>query len=252
MMMKQIFTKNPGTRILLHCATADDTEEIISSICSSIPDTFREKTRLNTCAVLSMDIIGDDNPNGFRDLAVLCNRLVISAGRRSHFAGLLLLNISSLLKKKEDQNRLKALGEVLSVKGGLASQCITVFYGADTEKEYLVAADCLDFDGDLMVEHVENPRRGVSIQAMLKEADMSISSDQAVLLLQSTIAEVQNEGKFDTNRFFRSCAAQEGIIITENSIQAALDDPYSYINRFKKMKTILSKEKEDSGRRIGF
>lgn len=251
MMIQQIFKKNQGTRILLHCATADDTEEIIGSICSSIPDSFRERTRLNACTVLSMDIISDDHPNGFRDLAALCNRLVISAGKRSHFAGLLLLNISGLLKKKEDLNRLKALGEVLSVKGGLASQCITVFYGADSEKEYLVAADCLDFDGKLLVEHVENPHHGVSIQAMLKEADMSISSDQAVLLLQSTIAEMREENKFDTNRFFRSCAAQEGII-TENSIQAALDDPYSYINRFKKMKTILSKEREDSSRRIGF
>jgi len=164
---------------------------------------------------------------------------------------LLLLNISSLLKKKEDQSRLKALGEVLSVKGGLASQCITVFYGADTEKEYLVAADCLDFDGGLIVEHVENPRRGVSVQTMLKEANMSISSDQAVLLLQSAITEIQEESKFDTNRFFRSCATQDGII-TEDSIQAVLDDPYSYINRFKKMREILSKEKEEEGRRIGF
>ena len=251
MMIRQIFTKNPGTRILLHCSTEDATEEIISGICSSIPDSFREKAHLNSCSVLSMEISGDDHPNGFRDLAVLCNRLVISAGKRSHFAGLLLLNISSLLKKKEDQNRLKALGEVLSVKGGLASQCITIFYGAGTEKEYLVAADCLDFDGNLMVEHVESPRLEVSVQAMLKEADMTISSDQAVLLLQSAITEMQEEIKFDTNRFFRSCTAQEGII-TENSIQTALDDPYSYINRFKKMKEILSKEKEKSGRRIGF
>ena len=245
----QIFDVTPGTRILLYCEEGR-VRDLTHGIYTSIPDTFRERTSLNSCSIISMDMCGDEAPNSFHDLAALCSRLVISAGKRSHFEGLLMLNISNLIGTPEDVDRLKALGELLSLCDGLASECITLFYGPTDEKEVLIAANNLDFDGRLRVESFEGTSHEETLHAMLAQAHMCCRDEHAIGLLQSTIEEMQGVCRFDPLHFLQSCAARDGAI-TDDSVQASLIDPFSYVNRLKKTMAILLSKKA-SDRRIGF
>lgn len=250
MQANQIFNAAPGTIILLY-GEKHNIKELTHSIQSSMPDDFKARTSLNSCSIVSMDMCGDEKPNSFHDLAVLCSRLVISAGRRSHFEGLLMLNISDLITRPEDADRLKALGEILSLKNGLASKCITLLYGPTKEKEILIAAENLDFDGKLRVRRFEGTSQEDSLQALLAHTHMSCTDKRAMRLLQSTIDEMQEQRQFDPLRFFQSCEAQEGII-TKDSVWAALNDPYSYINRMKKAMPLSQRDEKNTVHRIGF
>ncbi len=249
MTIAQLFAKPPGSRILLNCPK-DDLEEIICGINASIPDGFPERTVLNSCPMVSMEITGDEDPNSFRDLAALCGRLIAAAGRKSHFCGLVLLNISGLLKHPEDRHRLKALGEVMAIRDGLASKCVTVFYGVSTENECLTAADCLDFDGRLDVEQVRSRHWHASLRVMLGKAGMTCATDEAARLLKAALREVEGDKGFDAVRFLHSCGAGNDII-TEDSLRSALEDPYSYMNRFNRTRT-GKPDRCPGSRRIGF
>lgn len=161
-----------------------------------------------------------------------------------------MLNISNLICTPEDVDRLKALGELLSLRNGLASECVTVFYGPTDEKEVLIAANNLDFDGRLRVECFEGTSHEGTLQSMLAQAHMRCSDEHAVGLLQSTIEEMQGMCRFDPLHFLQSCAPRDGVI-TDDSVQASLEDPFSYVNRLKKTMAILLSKKA-SAQRIGF
>ena len=143
MNIAEIYKAAPGSRFLAVCSQRAQ-EEMVDTLCSAMPEEFREKTLLNAGPIVSMDIAPDDHPNRFSDLLGLCGKLIVSAGRRSHFEGLLLLNVSGLTASA-DRTRLKALGEVLALKDGLASKCVTLIYGPEKERDALPCADDLDF-----------------------------------------------------------------------------------------------------------
>ena len=242
----QIFEKGPGTAILLMCE-ADNLDEMVRSIRSSVPESLKEKASQNMGTVLSLELTGEEDPNSFHDLLVLCSRLIVASGRRSHYEGLLLLNVSSLIAEKTNADRLKALGEFLAMKDGLASQCVTVLYGPTDEKELITAAECLDFDGKLSVSRFEIDTHTANLKTLLEVAGMSCSTEKAAQLLKKTLDEMRDEKGFDYRCYFQSCAEWEGLI-TEKSIRASLDDPFSYVNRLKKKKALM----KSSVRRIGF
>ena len=117
------------------------------------------------------------------------------------------------------------MGEVLALEDGLASQCVTVLYGPTDEKELITAAECLDFDGKLVVAHFENDAHTADLRTLLETAGMSCSTENAARLLQKTLDEMRDVKGFDFRCFFHSCAEWEGLI-TEKSIHASLDDPF--------------------------
>lgn len=246
----QIFEKGPGTAILLMCE-AEHLDDMVRSIRSSVPENLKEKASQNMGTVLSLELTGEEEQNSFHDLLVLCSRLIVASGRRSHYEGLLLLNVSSLIAEKKNVDRLKALGEFLALKDGLASQCVTVLYGPTDENELVTAAECLDFDGKLSVARFEKDTQTADLKTLLDTAGMSCSTENAARLLQKTLDEMRDVKGFDFRCFFHSCAEWEGMI-TEKSIHASLNDPFSYVNRLKKKKALLAQAEKSSVRRIGF
>ena len=205
---------------------------------------------LNACAVTSMEIIGGTSPNSFPDLAALCGKLIQAAGRRSHFEGLLMLNISSLLNRAADEDRLRALGEVLAMENGLASRCLTVLYGPVNEKELLMAADCLDCRGRLRVAEFQMDPSRETLRQLLAQASLACApgAEQA---LEAALADMREAPRFSPLRFLQSCAAGDGTI-TEVSLRAVLNDPYSYYGRQKKTQELRAQDGGFSERRIGF
>lgn len=244
-----IFECPPGSRILLRRGS-ESTETMVSDICASVPDRLKNAAKTNAGAVVSMEMTGEESPNSFRDLAALISRLIAAAGRKSRFEGLLLLNISLLLFE-ENIPRLKALGEVLSLKDGLASRCVTVFFGADRDREFMAAAECLDFDGSLRAERFESRRRDKPLPALILEAGLEYGGDEAAGLLGGIISEMREDRGFSSLRLLRSCATPEGLI-TDKSVRSALDNPYSYINRRRRMKDSGSGDAGVLRRTLGF
>ena len=248
MKAKQIYQTESGAVTLLYC-DFDRMEEMVSRVRAEIPAALRERAALNAGPVVSMELYGDDQPNSFRGLAALAGRLIVAAGRRSRFEGLLLLNIENLLVRRQDLDRLLALGEFLFLKDGLASRCSTVLYGPTEEFQVLMAADHLDFDGRLRVARYESLGERASLKALLETAHISCASRGAARLLQAKLDELQGEEGFDPLRFVRACA-RGGDAITEADARAVLDDPFSYANRLTRARAIL--EAQPARRRIGF
>ena len=251
MKASEVFEAAPGSVTLLYCED-EHLEEMVTSIRSSVPEHIKERASLNASTMISMEMCPEETPNGFHDLAVLCSRLITAAGKRSHFEGVLLLNVASLLLRPEDFDRLRALGEVLTIEDGLASECTTLIYGPTDEMEVLIAADALDFDGHLKVEHFETVDHRDSLEELLHGACLLPTSEKTMTLLQSTINEMHDERRFDPLRFVQSCSKSRGMI-TEDSVQAVLDDPFSYVNRLKKTRVLIEQRKNQlADRRIGF
>ena len=175
MNIADIYAHTPGSRFLTSCPYKAP-EALLDYIYSSMPAAFKVRTALNSSSVTSMDISPDENPNRFSDLLGLCAKLVSAAGKRSHFEGLLIINISALSPTPDNTIRLKALGELLSMKDGLASQCITLLYGPEKERELLVCADYLDFDGKLKVICYEQENK-LSLTDLLNALDEFGSDD---------------------------------------------------------------------------
>ena len=251
MKASEVFEAAPGSVTLLYCED-EHLEEMVTSIRSSVPEHIKERASLNASTMISMEMCPEETPNGFHDLAVLCSRLVTSAGKRSHFEGVLLLNVASLLLRPEDFDRLRALGEVLAIEDGLASECTTLIYGPTDEMEVLIAAEALDFDGHLKVEHFETVDHRDSLEELLHGACLLPTSEKAMTLLQSTINEMHDERRFDPLRFIQSCSKSRGMI-TEDSVKTVLDDPFSYVNRLKKTRVLIEQRKNQlADRRIGF
>ncbi|MBQ6173343.1 MAG: hypothetical protein IJK28_01830 [Clostridia bacterium] len=245
----EIFAAEPGTVILL-VGEEEDLHETALGIAEALPASCRERAALNRSPMVSLEMIGERDPNSFHDLAMLCSRLITAAGRRSHFEGLLLLRISDLTEGGGDSDRLRALGEVLAAEDGPASQCVTVLWGPTEEAEVLRAADSLDFDGRLRIERCEPSGRGELLEDLLAGARLTCASEAAEDLLRRTLDGMRGERRFDPRRFLRSCAAAG--LITEESIRAALDAPLSYINRLKKGETAGERTARSAPRRIGF
>ena len=245
-----IFRAAPGDVVLL-CCDEERVEDMVFTLQNTLPQPIRDRAALNASPVLAMELCRDEAPDSFRDLAAMCGKLILAAGRRSHFEGLLLLDVSSLLGEPFDPDPLRALGEVLAMEGGLASRCVTVLYGPTREGELLLLADLLDFDGRLRADWFEAPDRVVSLKTQLQSAGLSYSSPKAAKLLETVLTDMQNAPRFSPLRFLQSCAGPDKAI-TEKSARAAIDDPYSYLNRQKKLEEILRRHGQRQGRRIGF
>ncbi|MBQ2955093.1 MAG: hypothetical protein IJE08_01385 [Clostridia bacterium] len=245
MNIADIYKAAPGSRFLAVCSQKAQ-EEMVDTLCSAMPDEFREKTLLNTGPIVSMDVAADDHPNRFSDLLGLCGKLVISAGRRSHFEGLLLLNVSGLTASA-DRMRLKALGEVLALKDGLASKCVTLIYGPEKEREILQCADDLDFDGRLKVISFERSAEP-ELNELLEKHRLRCGSVRARKRIQSVLQEMAEHDGFSAGKFIRICGNDEGVITAE-TVSAILDDPYSYVNRIRKAAKLRG---DSSARKIGF
>ena len=249
MKAEQIFQARPGSVILLY-GEKDSPAELAKRVCASMPEAFRGWAALNAGAVVSMELIGDDSPNSFRDLGALCARLITAAGRRSHFEGLLLLDTASLIQSR-DADRLRALGEILAMPDGLASRCVTALTGPAKEDEVLFAADCLDFDGRLRVARLEPDEDQLQLAAVLNKARVGCASAEAAQMLQDALDSMRGEARFDPLNFIRSCAASQRVITVE-MIRAVLDDPFSYLNRLSRQKAPQGRAQNPAARRIGF
>lgn len=251
MKASEVFKAAPGSVTLLYCED-EHLEEMVTSIRSSVPEHIKERASLNANTMISMEMSPEETPNGFHDLAVLCSRLITAAGKRSHFEGVLLLNVASLLQRPEDFDRLRALGEVLAIEDGLASECTTLIYGPTDEREVLIAADALDFDSRLKVEQFETAAHQNSLEELLHGACLTPTSETTMTLLQNTLNEMRDERRFAPLRFVRSCSQNRGMI-TEDSVKTVLDDPFSYVNRLKKTRELIEQRKKElTDRRIGF
>lgn len=231
MTIANIYTHAPGSRFLVICPPTM-WEDMINDARGAMPPAFREKTTLNSADVISMELIPDDTPNRFNDLHALYEQLIVAAGKRSHFAGLLLLNLSALMEEPGNEARLKALGELLAMPDGLASQCLTLLYGTDSEDRFLTSADALDFDGKLKGFRYKRGDKP-SLAELLERANLRCATPSAESLLASTLAEMAGCEQFNAAKFLCVCGDEHGVI-AEKSVSEALKDPYSYVNRAKK------------------
>ncbi len=243
----EIYNLPMGSRALL-LTLEENREEAISALCAAMPDEFRRRADLNENTLVTMDMTPDNEPDHFRDLGALCGRLVTAAGRRSHFEGLLLLNISALMDMKENTCRLKALGELLAMPDGLASRCTTVLYGPGDDREMLLCADFLDADGCLVAAELEKSSVEFNLDEMLQQEKMICQSGAVKERLQAMLARMAGYKDFAPVKFLRSC--RSGNLITNESLDKAEKDPLSYMNRIcRRAEMGVS---VDNGRRIGF
>lgn len=249
MNITDIYSCPRGSRFLISCPSKVR-ENMVDFVCHSMPADFKAATALNSCCIASIEIVPDEMPNRFNDLLGLCAKLISTAGRRSHFEGLLIVNISALSYAFTSDNivRLKALGELLAMKDGLASRCITLLYGPEKEYDVLSCADHLDFDGKLKVICYEQPNK-LSLSELLAESKLSCASPSVEGMLKSTLTDMASCDGFNASKFIRLCGNDTGLI-TKDAISDMLNDPYSYINRAKKG-AHLSIE-ESPKRKVGF
>lgn len=247
MKAQDIYELPGGTRVLLQLSEAAREEEI-GGLCASMTDSFRHRADLNENTLVSMDITADSDPGRFSDLGALCSRLVNAAGRRSHFEGLLLLNISELMEPVADEARLKALGELLALPDGLASRCVTVLYGPRMQRELLVCADLLDADGCLVAAELEDSSLSLTLGELLKREQLICENKEVQQRLQEVMTRMTEYKDFVPVKLLRSC--RTGSLITRASLDRVIGDPMSYMNRIcKRAELGVANE---SARRIGF
>ena len=245
-----IYQARPGDMLLL-CCRQGRTEDMVRAILHAMPQAMRDAAALNAFPALTMELCPDETPGSFRDLSALCGKLILAAGKRSHFGGLLLLNLAGLMQEPFEPDRLRALGEVLDMPDGLASRCVTVFYGPTDEEQLLILADLLDFSGRLQTAWFDLPAKQVSLKTHLKAAGLACASPKAARLMEAALEEMREEERFSPLRFLQSCAAGASTI-TEHSARAAISDPYSYLNRWKKLRELEEDKEKNANRRIGF
>ncbi|MBQ8150343.1 MAG: hypothetical protein IJ041_07475 [Clostridia bacterium] len=247
MNVNEIYQLPMGSRVLL-LVSEGSREEMIGALCAAMPEAFRRRADLNENTLVTMDMTPDSEQARFSDLSALCSRLVTAAGRRSHFEGLLLLNISELMDLKENTGRLKALGELLAMPDGLASRCTTVLYGPRDDREMLLCADLLDADGCLVAAELKKSCMNLTLDEMLQQEKM-ICQDRTVKERLLLVMAQMNEYKdFVPVKFLRSC--RSGNLITRESLDRVEQDPLSYMNRICRRAEMGASV--DTGRRIGF
>lgn len=248
MNMTDVFSAPTPARILLCCAE-NEREDMVSSFSAALPDDLRDRAHLNDTPLLSMDLAGNEPPDRFSDLLRLCGRLISAAHYRSHFEGLLLLNITDLIDFPIQETRLKALGELLAMPDGVASRCLTVIYGPENDRELLQCANALDFDGRLRVGFFEQDRKKHALADLLLEHSLRCTAATARTLLTGILSEMSAYPGFSAAKLLCSCANVRGLI-TESAIRRHLQDPYSYLNRIKR--TAQLKGELSRSRVIGF
>lgn len=248
MKIETIVNANRGARFLMLC-NPHSRDEILEGISGALPPSLKDRTELNTCSTIMMDMNGDAQPNAFSDLSALCAKLIISAGRRSHFEGLLTLDITGLKDTQRNAARLRALGELLALKKGLASQCVTLIHLSASEEELFNCAACLDFDGKLRVGCYEECAMNITLDELLMKTNMRCDTRETKELLNNALRKTANSKCFSLSKCL-GALGEYGGIITRRSVQALLDDKYSYLNRFLRDNTHLIDGA--SARRIGF
>lgn len=232
----------PGSVILL-CIPRESQEETIERAAADAAPLL-EPSGLCRGRIVSMKMSGGTDPNAFDSLALLIRRLIAAAGYSSHFDGLLLLDISDL-NRNRDTERLKALGELLTMPDGLASCCRTVIYGPSSEEDMLRTAGPLDLSGTLRLGMLEEDSTQ-SLNRALQATCISFSSARTEKWIRSSIDRLCGQRGFDCVRYLRS-AADSTSRITADSLQRMQDDPYSYYNRM-----LNAKETSRRSRKIGF
>lgn len=243
---RDIVLSAPGSRYLALCVR-EHQEAMLDELCTGAETDLREQTRLNACSFASMDLSSSgEDANEFSDLSRLCGKLVVCAGRRSHFMGLLLLNIGSLLNGPDDAFRLKALGEMLTLRHGLASKCVTVLYGPTDEDELFSCADWLDFDGQLRVGAYDIRRDRVHAAEILRRTATRCDTPETEKRLQTVLSDMAEVASFCPDKLVRNCSLNG--MITSASLSAQFSDPYSYLGRFMR----AAKPHADRERKIGF
>lgn len=231
MTVSDILHGAPGSRTFVICGRKEQ-ESMVEAVCVAVPDSLREKAALNFCCITLMDMASDKQPNRFSDLQNLCVKLIYAAGKRSHFEGILFLNVSAPAKAKDRGMRMKALGELLAMKEGLASRCTTILYGPSEERSMILCTEQLDFDRTLRVGRYE-PVPHPSLDEVLNQASLRCESSEAEAMLSSAINCMAQCSGFRAERFVLACSDGQGVI-TERAVSEALQDPYPYINRIKK------------------
>lgn len=246
MKTNEIINARPGTRFLLSCEP-QDCESLVETIIKEIAPVIKRKTLLNSSAIATMDMLSDERPNSFSDLHGLVAKLILSAGRRSHFEGLFLLNITGLVDVTQNAPRLKALGELLAVSNGLASRCITVMYGPADDRELIDCSALLDFDGKLRVGAFEGTTGNRDLRWLLSEIGARCETPEAERLLGDALNRAAGNKSFLPGKMIRALDDGTGVIRTQ-SIRQMLDDSYSYLNRTIRATAVT----EDREKRIGF
>lgn len=243
---RDIVLSASGSRYLALC-TREHQEAMLDELCTAAETDLSERTRLNACSLASMDLSSSgEDANAFSDLLRLCGKLVVCAGRCSHFRGLLLLNVDSMLNSLDNELRLKALGEMLALCHGLASECVTVLYGPTDEDELFSYADLLDFDGQLRVGAYEIRRDHVHAAEILRRTATRCDTPETEKRLQTVLSDMAEVASFCPDKLVRNCSLNG--MITSASLSAQFSDPYSYLGRFMR----AEKPHTSRERKIGF
>lgn len=196
--------------------------------------------------IVTMDMIGGKGVNEFSDLSALCRKLITAAGYRHHFDGLLLLNISALMDKRNEA-RLRALGELLAMEKGLASGCRTLLFGPTNEIEMLFCAQLLDTAGRLQADVYEREAERESFPGCIRQAGVACQSRQIEGRVRRMMKEASGCPGYDAVKYLRAAAGEDGVIC-DKSLDKMETMPYSYHNRlFRELCT-----REFGERRIGF
>lgn len=228
MVTRELFRLTPGDVILLSCSAAIR-ESMTESVSALMPPEFAERTLYNTSPVIHVDVAHDDRPGNFADLANLIGRLILAGGKRSRFRGMLVINIEGL-NPSFDEERLKALGELLNDPGGLASECVTVIHGPQNETDLLTYAELLDTDGRLLADVWE--REETTLEEALRSLNLKPEDEDTAALLKSALRGTEGSRGFDLSRYLTSLASGDGII-TRADIEKSTAAPLSYLNRCK-------------------
>jgi len=221
-----IHRTTPGS-IFLFSDPGEEKQEARRQLARELPP-FMKTSGLCKTKTLMMDMCGSPDPNAFSDLVALINKLIISAGYRDRYDGLLLLDIADLMTTGNEV-RLAALGEFLSMPEGLASCCVTVLLGPKTEAELIACAELLDFSGKLQADSLELNESGRRLEELLGATGMKCTNVRLRRELDKSIAQFRQKKNFDAEKYLR--AAADGSEITQESFQRMVDNKYSYHNR---------------------
>lgn len=229
MVTKNLFRLHPGDVILLSCS-GESRESMTESVSALVPAEFAARTLYNTSPVIHVDVAHDERPGRFADLAGLIGRLILAGGKRSRYRGMLVVNIEGLNPVIDDE-RLKALGELLNDPDGLASECVTVIHGPQNEQELLTYAELLDTDGRLLADEWE--KEETTLEEALLTLALKTEDEDTGALLKAALRGTEGCSSFDLSRYLTSLASDGGII-TRADIEKSTAAPLSYLNRCKK------------------
>ncbi len=250
MTINELFDRPQGSVILLLCAEHEQ-NTLVNALLDKAKQRFQSSRSLNSCAAVSMQLRCGSVWENFDALSALYANLHLSAGYRSHFEGLTLLDIGELCQGPEKRERLGALGEMLLMPDGIASRSRSVLYMDGDEGALLEAAEYLDFNGRLCVSLYEPAKDTGALDALLAQAQARCEGREAASLMRQTLIQLDGLQGFRPESFLNSLCPQGGLIRLP-ALQGALNDPLSYVNRVKRQNALRPAQTPCSARTIGF